>query len=463
MANFQHHNLVVNIPMKQIFVYSVSLGCPKNFVDTEILAGHLLSGNIGLTESAANADVYMVNTCAFIPPARAEAESFIRKAVAWKKKNPGSRKIAICGCLVQWDKKNEYAGKYPEVDLWLGIDKIASIAKHIRQLFEKETVKPVRVLTSVPEYIYDENTARLQLTPKHYAYVKIAEGCNNRCTYCSIPGIRGALRSRNSESVLKEAQNLVGIGCRELILIGQDTTAFGMDLGDKKENLPALLKKLDGIEGDFWIRVLYTHPAHFTDELISVFKNAKHIIPYIDMPLQHISDRILAGMGRKVRSGQIKKLLSKLRSEIPGIAIRTTFLVGYPGETEKDFTELSNFVRTQKFDRLGAFTYYPEPGTPAAAFGEQVPAELAEKRKDIIMRIQAEISLEHNISLAGKPLAVLVDRIGKGEAYGRTYMDSPDIDNLVKIKTGKIKVSVGDIVKVTVKSAGAYDVEGVLI
>jgi ribosomal protein S12 methylthiotransferase len=449
--------------MKQIFVYSVSLGCPKNFVDTEILAGHLLSGNIGLTESPDNADVYMINTCAFIPPARAEAESFIRKALAWKKKNPKSRKIAICGCLVQWDKKNEYAGKYPEVDLWLGIDKIASIAKHIGQLFEKETVKPVRALTSVPEYIYDENTARLQLTPKHYAYVKIAEGCNNRCTYCSIPGIRGPLRSRNSESVLNEAENLIGSGCRELILIGQDTTAFGRDLKDRKENLPDLLKKLDAIDGEFWIRLLYTHPAHFPDELISVFKDSKHIIPYIDMPLQHISDRILASMGRKVSSEQIKDLLSKLRSEIPGMAIRTTFLVGYPGETEENFTELGNFVKSQKFDRLGAFTYYPEPGTPAAAFGKQVPAEVAEKRKDIIMRLQAEISLEHNIGLAGKTLDVLVDRIGKGEAYGRTYMDSPDIDNLVKIKTGKAKVSVGDIVRVTVKTAGSYDIEGILV
>ncbi|MFA6290571.1 MAG: 30S ribosomal protein S12 methylthiotransferase RimO [Victivallales bacterium] len=449
--------------MKQIFVYSVSLGCPKNFVDTEILAGHLLSGNIGLTESPDNADVYMINTCAFIPPARAEAESFIRKALVWKKTSPKSRKIAICGCLVQWDKNSEYAGKYPEVDLWLGIDKIANIAKHVRQLFDKETVKPVKALTALPEYLYDENTARLQLTPKHYAYVKIAEGCNNRCTYCSIPGIRGALRSRNSESVFKEAQNLIATGCRELILIGQDTTAFGKDLKSEKENLPALLKKLDGIEGKFWIRVLYTHPAHFTDELISVFKNSRHIIPYIDMPLQHISDRILASMGRKVSSEQIKSLLSKLRAEIPDIAIRTTFLVGYPGETEKDFTELSDFVRAQKFDRLGAFTYYPEPGTPAAAFGKQVPAETAEQRKDFIMRLQAEISLEHNIGLAGKPLDVLVDSIGKGEACGRTYMDSPDIDNLVKIKTGKTKVAVGDMVRVMVKTAGAYDIEGVLI
>lgn len=449
--------------MKQIYVYSVSLGCPKNFVDTEILTGHLLSGNIGLTESPDNADVYMINTCAFIPPARAEAESFIRKAVAWKKRSPKFRKIAICGCLVQWDKKNEYAGKYPEVDLWLGIDKIASIAKHIGQLFEKETIKPIRILTPTPEYIYNETTARLQLTPKHYAYVKIAEGCNNRCTYCSIPGIRGALRSRRSESIYKEAQSLVGNGCRELILIGQDTTAFGRDLNDENENLPALLEKLDNIEGDFWIRLLYTHPAHFTDELVSVFKKSKHIIPYIDMPLQHISDRILASMGRKVRSEQIRKLLSKLRAEIPGIAIRTTFLIGYPGETENDFTELSDFVRLQKFDRLGAFTYYPEPGTPAAAFGKQVPSEVAEQRKDLIMRLQAEISLEHNIGLAGKTLDVLVDRVGKGEAFGRTYMDSPDIDNLVKINIGKTKISVGDLVRVTVKSAGAYDIEGVLI
>ncbi len=449
--------------MKQIYVYTMSLGCPKNFVDTEILTGNLLSANIGLTESPADADVYMINTCAFIPPARAEAESFIRKAVAWKKKKPETRKIAICGCLVQWDKKMDIAEKYPEVDLWLGIDKIANIAKYIRGLYDKNTGKPVRSCSDKPEFIHDENTPRLQLTPKHYAYIKIADGCDNRCAYCSIPGIRGGLRSRSSESILKEAEALIANGCRELIIIAQDTTAFGKDLHKLHENLPSLLKKLDALKGNFWIRILYTHPAHFSDELIAVLKNAKHILPYIDMPLQHISDRILMSMGRKVRSEQIKILLSKLRAEIPGIAIRTTFLVGYPGETEEDFKELANFVRTQKFERLGAFTYYPEPGTPASAFPDKVPDDVAEKRKDIIMRIQAENSLERNTMLAGKVLEVLVDKIANGQAIGRTFMDSPDIDNTVKVKIGKSKVSSGDLLKVKIKSAGIYDVEGLLV
>ncbi len=449
--------------MKHILVYTVSLGCPKNFVDTEILTGHLLSGNIGLSESPGDADVYMINTCAFIPPARAEAESFIRKAVSWKKKRPADRKIVICGCLVQWDKKLEFAAKYPEVDLWLGIDKIASIARNIRKLYDGNAGSPQRSCSEKPEFIHDENTPRLQLTPKHYAYLKIADGCDNRCSYCSIPGIRGGLRSRPSDSVLAEAEALVRGGCRELIIIAQDTTAFGKDLHKSHENLPALLRKLDGLQGRFWIRLLYTHPAHFTDELISVFKGSKHILPYVDMPLQHISDRILMGMGRKVRSEQIRSLLSKLRAEIPGIAIRTTFLVGYPGETDEDFRELADFVRTQKFERLGAFTYYPEPGTPASAFSDKVPADLAEKRKDIIMRIQAEVSMERNILLGGKILEVLVDKTEDGKATGRTFMDSPDIDNTVKIKTGKSKVSIGDIVKVKIKSAGTYDVEGEIV
>ncbi|OGV60912.1 MAG: ribosomal protein S12 methylthiotransferase RimO [Lentisphaerae bacterium GWF2_50_93] len=446
--------------MKQIYVYSVSLGCPKNFVDTEILTGNLLSANIGLSETPGDADVYMINTCAFIPPARAEAESFIRKAVTWKKKKPATRKIAICGCLVQWDKKMEVAGKYPEVDLWLGIDKIANIAKYIRELYEGSSKKPLRSCSDKPEFIHNEKTPRLQLTPKHYAYIKIADGCDNRCAYCSIPGIRGGLRSRSSESVLKEAETLLGNGCKELIIIAQDTTAFGKDLRKSHENLHTLLKKLDGLNGDFWVRLLYTHPAHFSDELIAVLKNAKHILPYIDMPLQHISDRILMSMGRKVRSEQIKILLSKLRAEIPGIAIRTTFLVGYPGETEEDFKELANFVRTQKFERLGVFTYYPEPGTPASVFPDVVPDDVAEKRKDVIMRIQAENSLERNTMLAGKTVEVLVDKVEKGQAVGRTFMDSPDIDNTVKVKTGRLKISPGDIINVKIKSCGIYDVEG---
>ncbi len=448
--------------MKQIYVYSVSLGCPKNFVDTEILTGHLLSGSIGLTETPDDADVYMINTCAFIPPARAEAESFIQKAVAWKKKKPGSRKIAICGCLVQWDKNMDFAKKYPEVDLWLGIDKIANIAKHIRDLYGKGPGKPQRSCSERPEYLHDETTPRLQLTPRHYAYIKIADGCDNRCTYCSIPGIRGGLRSRSSESIINEAKMLLANGCRELIIIAQDTTAFGKDLKDGNENLPALLKKLDALEGDFWIRLLYTHPAHFTDELIGVFKNARHILPYIDMPLQHISDKILLSMKRRVNSEQIKVLLSKLRAEIPGIAIRTTFLVGYPGETEEDFKELANFVRNQRFERLGAFTYYPEAGTPASAFPETVPAEIAEKRKDLIMRIQAENSLERNTLLGGKVFDVLIDKLEGGKGIGRTFMDAPDIDNTVKVEIGKTGISTGDIVKVKIKSVGIYDVEGVL-
>ncbi|HBC85476.1 MAG TPA: 30S ribosomal protein S12 methylthiotransferase RimO [Lentisphaeria bacterium] len=449
--------------MKQIYVYTVSLGCPKNFVDTEILTGHLLSGNIGLAETPGEADVYMINTCAFIPPARTEAESFIRKAVAWKKKKPSTRKIAICGCLVQWDKKMEYAGKYPEVDLWLGIDKVANIAKHVRALYENNTGKPVRSYSENPEFLHDENTPRLQLTPRHYAYIKIADGCDNRCAYCAIPGIRGGLRSRPSESVLNEAESLIANGCKELIIIAQDTTAYGKDLRNSHENLPNLLKELDSLKGDFWIRLLYTHPAHFSDELIAVFKNSKHILPYVDMPLQHISDRILMSMGRKIRSEQINILLSKLRAEIPGIAIRTTFLVGYPGETEEDFKELGNFVRSQKFERLGAFTYYPEAGTPASAFSNKVPEDVAEKRKDIIMRIQAENSLERNTLLGGKILEVLVDKVENGQATGRTFMDAPDIDNTVKVKIGKSEVSPGDVVKVKITSCGIYDVEGEIV
>jgi ribosomal protein S12 methylthiotransferase len=373
-----------------------------------------------------------------------------------------NRKIIVGGCLTNWDKKERYfAKKYPLVDAWITTDDARNLAKHIKNLYDKHKELP-GITTAVnakfaPEYLYTDKTPRLQLTPPHFAYIKIADGCNNRCSYCTIPGIRGKLRSRKLDSVIREAENLIGNGVKELILTAQDITAFNHNSEDA--NLAALLRKLDSLKGDFMIRLLYAHPAHLSNELISIFAASKHILHYLDMPLQHISDRILLKMNRKVTSCEIREKLASLKNAVPDMAVRTTFMVGFPGETGKDFRELHDFVEEQRFARLGVFTYYPEPGTPAADMAGRVSAETAEKRRNSLMELQSAISLENNQRLIGKTLDVIIDRIDRaGTAFGRTYMDAPEIDNEVIIK--KISSAVpGNTVRALITSASAYSLE----
>lgn len=443
------------------YAYIVSLGCSKNFVDTEIMAASLISHNIGISGSLEDSDIFLINTCAFIPPARDEAEAVIKKALKWKI-SPGhdDRKIIVSGCIVQWDKTNSFMDKYPEVDLWLGINEAGKLGGHINKLFKNQRLS--LIYCEKPSFLYDELTPRLQLTPSHYAYIKIAEGCNNHCSYCSIPSIRGSLRSRTLKSVVSEAENLLDNGVKELILIAQDITAFGNDGKKNGENLASLLASIDSLKGDFWVRLLYLHPAGFTDELVEALSGAKHIIHYLDIPLQHISDRILASMNRKVGSERIKSSIALLRRKIPDIAIRTTFLTGFPGETEKDFEELCDFVREQSFERLGVFPYYPEKSTPAASMKNKIPSETAEERASFIMRLQAKISLNRNRKLAGKVFDVIVDSVENKSGTGRTYMDAPEIDNTVSFKCGG-KVRAGDFVKVRIKNSSRYDLTGELV
>ncbi len=441
-------------------VYIVSLGCPKNFVDTEVLAGSLLVSGWGITMDTDEADVFMINTCAFIPPAREEAREVISEAVEWKKLNLKNRRILVCGCLIQWDKKETFKADFPEVDLWAGIDQIPNVAARLNSLYEKQTGDEVTFLrTEVPKYIYNELTPRLKLTLNHIAYVKIAEGCDNRCAYCSIPSIRGCLHSRTIASIKKEVSDLLGADTKELILIAQDVTAFGCDRKGSGETLAGLIRELDSFKGDYWIRLLYTHPAHFSDELIDAVAGAEHVLPYIDMPLQHISDGILHRMGRKVTSAQIRTLLDKLRAKIPGIAIRTTFITGLPGEMDAEFKELEEFVKEQKFHRVGVFGYYPEPGTPAADMEDRVSAEIAEKRAGKIMDLQAKISLKRNKSLAGKTFDVIVDSVNGDYAVGRTYMDAPEIDNEVIIAVDR-DIEAGKFSRITITGADVYELEG---
>lgn len=435
-------------------VYLVSLGCPKNFVDTEVMAGILLQSGYNLTFDQREAEITLVNTCAFLPSAREESFAAIEEALSWKSKNPSRRKVVVCGCLIQWDREHEFMNRYPAVDLWSGVDGVGSICQSLNSLASvKLTGEGCR-----PVYLYDEQTPRLQLTLPHVAYLKIADGCDNCCSYCSIPKIRGGLRSRTIASCVKEAENLLANGVKELVIIGQDVTAFGHDTGTG-ETLTGLLRELDKLGGEFWLRLLYTHPAHYTAELIDYLGGSPHVLPYLDIPLQHISSRILREMGRKVTGEETRELLKKLRAEIPGLALRTTFITGLPGETEEEYRELYELVKEVKFDRLGVFEYSAEPDTPAAKMPDQVAHETASRRAAAIMELQQGISHERNKSLVGSKLRVIVDECHGKKGIARSYFDAPDIDNYIEISSSR-NLRAGGFYDIEVTEANIYDLKG---
>ena len=419
--------------------YLVALGCPKNLVDAELLSGSLVSSGYVLSLDPEAADIYIINTCAFLPAARGEAEAEIAAAVAWKRRVPG-RRIAVCGCLTEYAKRTAgYKERFPEVDLWSPVNDVERIA---------ELLAGKNASTGKPCYLNTDASPRLQLTLPHIAYLKIADGCNNRCSYCAIPGLRGALRTRPQASVVREAEMLISGGVRELIVIAQDITAYGADRPESGETLCTLLKALEALPGDFVIRLLYTHPAHYTDELIDFLASSRKVLHYLDIPLQHISDRILKSMNRHVDRAGIVALLDKLRARIPDLTLRTTFIVGFPGETEADFVELCEFIRRYRFERLGVFPYAAEAATPAAKFPDRVPSEVAEARARLIMRRQVERMKRANRRLIGSEATVLVDAVDdSGVAVARGAMDAPDIDNAVLI-TDSRRLKVGSTVKV---------------
>jgi len=314
---------------------------------------------------------------------------------------------------------------------------------------------------AVPSFLYDEKTPRLQLTLPHIAYLKIADGCNNRCSYCAIPDIRGNLRSRLIESVVAEAAAALDNGASELIVMAQDITAFGADRADGGD-LSALLTELDKLPGVFWIRLLYTHPAHFSQKLIETIAGSRHVIPYVDMPLQHISDKLLKSMRRHISEEATRELLARMRAGIPQLALRTTLITGLPGETADDFKLLKDFVIEQEFDRLGVFSYFPEPDTPAAGFPEQVTAAPAEERAAELMEIQAKIALKKNNLLVGREFDVIVDFVEDSGTVGRTYMDAPEIDNIV-VMPEVFDLAPGQICKTQITAAETYELTAGLI
>ncbi len=439
-------------------VHIISLGCPKNLVDTEAAAGSLAVAGVAFANDPSFADIIFINTCAFIQPARDEAREEILGALEWKR-GEKRRKVIVGGCLVQWDTDQAFAREFPDVDLWLPVDNVPHLARHLEALFDSRGKAPVTP-PPPPTTIVDNSAPRLRLTPPSYAYLKISEGCSNHCAYCAIPAIRGRPRHRSIPSLLEEVKHAVSAGIGEIIITAQDTTAYSCP--ESQGRLPELVHAMNALEGEFAIRLLYAHPARMSDDIVALFsESGSRLLPYIDLPMQHISDKLLKAMNRGIDSIGIHRVIDDLRSHNPNIAIRTTFITGFPGETERDFRELMEFVREQGFARLGVFDYSDEPNTPAHEMTAKISAETAKKRKDSLMEMQSDISLEYNKRLKGRTMEVAIDGFDEdGLALGRTVFDAPDIDNVVLIH-GTDKIIPGTVAQVNIISATPYALSGI--
>ena len=433
----------------------ISLGCDKNLVDTEMMLRLLNRDGYTFTDDEYEADVIVINTCCFIGDAKEESVNTILE-MAQMKEVGKCKALIVTGCLAQ-RYKQEIVDEIPEVDGILGTTTYDEIPHVLAETLDgREYVQCLHDLDIIPEV----NTDRVITTGGHYAFLKMAEGCDKHCTYCISPSLRGNFRSVPMERLVSEAQSLADQGVKELILVAQETTLYGVDLYGKK-SLPELLKKLCRISGIQWIRIQYCYPEEITDELIQTMKTEDKICHYIDMPIQHASDTILRRMGRRTSRAQLKEMIGKLRSEIPDIAIRTTLISGFPGETEEDHEILMEFVDEMEFERLGVFAYSAEEDTPAAGFPDQVLQEVKEERRDAIMELQQEISFDHSQSMVGRSLEVMIEgKVADENAYvGRTYMDGPGVDGMIFIQTGEELMS-GTFVRARVTGALEYDLIG---
>lgn len=439
----------------------VSLGCPKNLVDSETMLGLIHEEKYEITNDPSEAEIIIVNTCGFIESAKEESINTILQMAEYKKS--GSCKyIIVTGCLSQ-RYAEELFNELPEADAIAGVEVYDEIGSIIKRIMNGERF--IMLERSKPDVIYTSKETflpRILTTPSYTAYLKIAEGCDNCCSYCAIPKIRGPYRSKPMEQVLKEAKALADNGVKELIVVAQDTTRYGEDLPGGKLLLADLLKELNKIESLKWIRVMYCYPNNFTDELIETFATLDKVCKYVDLPLQHASNRLLASMNRYDTREEVETLLAKLRKRIPGIVIRTTFIVGFPGETDADFEELKEFVEQQRFENAGVFAYSQEEGTVAGAMPNQIPDEIKQERYHELMALQAQISEEIHKDTEGQTLEVLVEGIeedGSGLHYGRSYREAPDIDGLVFIENpGDIKP--GCFVKVNILQGFTYESVG---
>ena len=439
--------------MKILFI---SLGCDKNLTNSEEMLALLTENGHEIVDSEEDAEIIVINTCCFIHDAKEESIENILEMAEYKKSGT-CKALIVTGCMAQ-RYKEEIIQEIPEVDAVLGTSSYRDILKAVEEACSGRHFEEYRDINELPE-----DTGRPVLTTGgHYGYLKIAEGCDKHCTYCIIPSLRGSFRSVPEERLLAQAEYMAEQGVKELILVAQETTVYGTDLYGKK-TLHILLKKLCRIKGIRWIRVLYCYPEEIYDDLIQVMKEEKKICHYLDLPIQHASDKILKRMGRRTTRAQLTEIIEKLRREIPDIVLRTTLITGFPGETEADHQELMDFVDQMEFDRLGAFTYSPEEGTPAERMPDQVPEELKEERRDEIMELQQEISLEKGNDRIGQELMVMIEGKVSGEsAYiARTYGDAPKVDGYLFVQTGELLMT-GDFAKVKVTGALEYDLIGEL-
>ena len=440
--------------MKILFI---SLGCDKNLVDTEVMLGMLASRGYEMTNDEQEADIIVINTCCFIHDAKEESIQNILEMAEYKK-NGSAKALIVTGCMAE-RYRQEILDEIPEVDEVLG----TTAYDRILDAVDAALAGQHEVMTADLDALPLPETKRLVTTGGHFAYLKIAEGCDKHCTYCIIPKIRGNFRSVPMERLLKEAQDLAEQGVKELILVAQETTLYGKDLYGEK-SLPKLLRELCKISGIRWIRILYCYPEEITDELIQVMKEEPKICHYLDLPIQHANDTILKRMGRRTSKQELIDIVQKLRKEIPDICLRTTLITGFPGETQEQHEEVMEFIDTLEFDRLGAFTYSPEEDTPAPTFEDQIDEEVKEDRQADIMELQQEIAFDKAEDMIGREVLVMIEgKVADENAYvGRTYRDAPNVDGLIFINTDVELIS-GDFAKVKVTGALDYDLIGELM
>ncbi len=454
-------------PPSGVKVGMISLGCAKNLVDAEIMLGDIVARGMEVTADANEADVLIVNTCAFIDSAKEESiEAILDAHQARGLRKREGQKLVVSGCMSQRFSA-ELANDIPEVDAFMGLDQIAQAGEIVQKVLghQRTATAPLNFVTPKSRYIPDYATPRFRLTPRHFAYLKIAEGCNHPCSFCVIPQMRGRHRSRSIDSVESEIRHLVAEGVKEINLISQDTTYYGMDLWGQKAGprqpvdsargptLTRLLERIETIPGDFWVRLLYTHPAHWSAELMEAIAASSKVVKYVDMPLQHIDEEMLQLMRRETSRQHIEELILALRATIPGIHLRTTFIVGFPGETEKHFESLLEFIQRTRFERLGIFTYSQEEGSRAARMEGHVPAATKNARYRRAMRLQQKIASQLAEAMIGKEIMVLVEE----PLIARSAGDAPEVDTRILLNTAG---PVGEFAKVRITGTQVYDLRG---
>ena len=443
----------------------ISLGCPKNLVDSEVMMGELRKSGYEITTDASEADTLVVNTCGFIESAKKESVEAILEAARLKSEGR-ARRLIVAGCLVE-RYRDELRAELPEVDAFIGTNQINEITRVCDERTDTRSLPILPIGNQSATYLYDERAPRVLATPAHYAFIKIAEGCDRPCAFCFIPQMRGHFRSRRFGSILKEAQGLAAQGVKELVLVAQDSSRYGEDLG-KQDALAHLLRELSHLDGIEWVRVMYTYPTHISDAFLDVLATEPKAVKYLDLPLQHASANVLKLMRRGGTRASLEKLIGRVRERVPGIAIRTTFITGFPGETEEDFGELLNFVRVVEFDRVGVFTYSDEEGTSAFLLPNKVDAKTAKRRRAALMKEQARISRRRNKERLGSTVRVIFE----GQAaesdllwQGRLETQAPDIDGCVLINDAPEDFDPvpGEIINVLITDAHDYDIVGRIV